>query len=222
MGSSNTRFYGTPVPRLLSTLDFEDKRVLDLGAGDGEILYGLGDKLNYSHVSAVEISRDRVSTMSRELPRVSCYNEDATDTHFSENSFDIIICNQVIEHVDDEDKLLAEIDRLLDVGGMCYLSTVFKEKYHFGYHRNRFGERVLDPTHVREYTDIELYRKVKKLFGRVLQYKIPVWFSTTDYILPRLGIQGHCYEDSWILRQLRRFKLPIVGYYTWEFLLWKK
>ena len=223
MGSSFTRFYGTEVPRLLNNLEYENKHVLDLGAGDGEILYGLYRKLIKSTmVTAVEISRDRCNNIERELPEVDVKCEDATNTGLYSDWFNIIICNQVIEHVEEEGKLIKEIYRLLDKGGVCFLSTVYKERFNFGYYWNKNKERVIDPTHVREYTDISLLVKLRNMFSKVYSHKIPVWFSITDFILPRLGIQGHIYETNWLLRMLRNIRLPVFGYYTWELLLWKE
>jgi len=222
MGSSFTRFYGTEVPRLLKNLDYEDKRVLDLGAGDGEVLYGLYRKLiKAGTITAVEISKDRCDNIERELPEANVKCEDATNTKLYSEWYDIVICNQVIEHIEEENKLLGEIYRLLNKGGVCFLSTVYKERFNFGYYWNKKGERMLDPTHVREYTDISLLIKLRNMFNEVYSLKIPMWFSITDFILPRLGIQGHIYETNWLLRMLRKIKLPVLGYYTWELLLWK-
>lgn len=223
MGSSFTRFYGTEVPKLLQTLDFENKSVLDLGAGDGEILYGLRDRIDHNKTYAVEISAERVFHINAELPWVTGIVGNATKLNwFTDSTIDIVICNQVVEHIKEEDELLNEIYRVLTKNGVCFLSTIFKEGFNFGYYWKKNGERVLDVTHVREYTNASLLIKLKKMFDHVYSHKIPVWFSITDFILPRLGIQGHIYEKNWVLRMLRKVKLPIVGYYTWEFLLWKK
>jgi len=223
MGSSFTRFYGTKVPVLLSILDFKNKSVLDLGAGDGEILYGLRDIIDHTKTYAVEISAERVLHINTELPWVTGIVGNATKLNwFDDSNIDIVICNQVIEHIKEEDELLDEIYRVLAKDGVCFLSTVFKNKFNFGYYWKENRERVLDVTHVREYMDSTLLRKLKRRFSRVYSHKIPMWFSITDFILPRLGIQGHIYETNWVLRMLRKIKLPIVGYYTWEMLLWKQ
>jgi ubiquinone/menaquinone biosynthesis C-methylase UbiE len=220
MGSSSTRFYGSGVPSLLK-LFLQGERVLDLGAGDGEILYGLKNELKDAEVIAVEISPVRCEQMRKEFKNIKIICRDATKTKLRSGYFDFIICNQVIEHIEKYGKLIREIYRLLKPGGGCFLSTVYKEKFNFGYYRNKKGERVLDPTHVCEYTNNDLKLELSKVF-KIYSHKIPIWFSITDFILPRLGIQGHIYETNKWLRMLRKIKLPIIGYYTWEFMLWKK
>ena len=223
MGSSNKVFYGTRARGLLKNLCFKDKNVLDLGAGYGEILYSIKDKLEDANsVVAVEICKDKCEVINKNIKTFRTMCVDATNTGLPDNCFDIIICNQVIEHIEDEDRLISEIHRMLAPGGVCFLGTVFKDSLNMCYYRNRHGDRVLDPTHVREYTDNTLVDKFRKYFYRRYSQKEPLVFAITDFILPRLGIQGHVYENSWILRQLRRIKLPIIGCYNWEFLLWKQ
>ncbi len=45
---------------------------------------------------------------------------DGTNMPMADNSVDIVVCNQVYEHVDDQPGLMAEIYRTLKPGGICY------------------------------------------------------------------------------------------------------
>jgi len=54
---------------------------------------------------------------------------------FSANSFDVLISNHVVEHVLDQPVHLAEIERVLRPGGLCYLATpnrLWPMEPHFG------------------------------------------------------------------------------------------
>ena len=42
---------------------------------------------------------------------------DVHDIPFEENSFDVVICNHVLEHVDDAHKVMTEFYRVMKVGG---------------------------------------------------------------------------------------------------------
>ncbi|MDY6993385.1 MAG: class I SAM-dependent methyltransferase [Pseudomonadota bacterium] len=60
---------------------------------------------------------------------------DALYTRFPDNTFNVIICNQMYEHVPDPPKLMAEIYRLLLPGGVCYFSATSRFKVietHYG------------------------------------------------------------------------------------------
>jgi len=51
------------------------------------------------------------------------YEVDACDTGFFADSFDIVICREVIEHVPDDKALLSEIWRVLKPGGILFITT---------------------------------------------------------------------------------------------------
>lgn len=65
-----------------------------------------------------------------------CYlNMDAMNTDFRDGSFDIIICNQMYEHVPDPVRLFCEIRRLLSENGVCYFGATSRLKVietHYG------------------------------------------------------------------------------------------
>jgi len=234
-----TRFYTDNVPFLLRNMVYKKKTILDLGAGDGEIIYGLwrrGLIGNDTKVIAVEISPYRCETM-REMAKQTDINMeviegDATNLYFlDDHSIDLIICNQVLEHIHKEYKVIKEMHRVIKPmnikeyranGGRIYLSTVFKKPFNFGYYWNKYGERVLDPTHVREYIDESLVGRLEKYFTIGWNDKTLQCFAITDFILKRLGLMGNIYERVKILKWLRYIKLPIMGYFNWEFILWKK
>lgn len=55
---------------------------------------------------------------------------DMLDMPFDEGTFDLVIANHVLEHVDDDLKALAEIHRVLKPGGHAILQTPYSAKLH--------------------------------------------------------------------------------------------
>lgn len=225
-----TRFYGTDLPPLLGTfasqISLKEKTILDLGAGDGEILYSLWKKgfVDESKSYATEISHYRCEKLRTLSNKMFVDEGDATFTPYEDSKFDFIICNQVIEHVKNPKALLEEAYRILKSKGHLYLSTVLKRKFNLGYYWNEKGERVLDPTHLREYTDpIQLFDMlIPTGFTFIYHCKTLQWFAITDFLFKRFGMSDYIYEKSRLCRLLRKIKLPIIGYYNWEMLLWKQ
>lgn len=213
-----TRFYTDDCPSWIQFL--ARGKVLDIGAGDGAILYALRN--SKAQLNALEISPIRLGKVF-DLNIAECFLGDATKMppFFTNGFFDFAYCHQVIEHVSNDEALLKEAHRVLKPERYFYLSTVFKKKFRLAYHRCN-GQWTLDPTHLREYSnERELLDKVEKYFRVIINKKELQWFSLTDFILKRLGIQGYVYEKHNWLKQLRKIKLPIFGYYIWELVLWK-
>lgn len=53
---------------------------------------------------------------------VKCKKEDVTNLTFADNSFDIVLSNHVMEHIEDENRFLSELLRVLKPNGVIYLT----------------------------------------------------------------------------------------------------
>jgi len=214
-------FYSDDIPELITKhiRGLEWETLLDLGCGDGRLLFAL-DKKGYlagKHVYAIDLSPTRVERVKRLGLGIECFAGDACDISSIENgSIDLLITTQVIEHVQDDARMVQEIGRVLREGGVYYLNTVFKKWYGWYYHRCN-GKWAIEPSHLREYTrgsqllDILEANQLEVLESK----KIPAWYSILDFILHRVGATGWVYDNK-LLALLRKVKVPIPGYYAWE------
>src|SRR5437870_5680359 len=109
----------------------KDKRVLDLACGEG---YG-SKMLSASAASVVGIDIDG-SVVSHAAEKYGGGNLEfisgsITAVPIPENhSFDVIVCFEAIEHIEDQERLLGEVTRLLQPGGLFIVSTPNKVVYH--------------------------------------------------------------------------------------------
>ncbi len=71
------------------------------------------------------IKRYLTSDLSGEFP--SDRQLDITRLDLPENSFDIIICYHILEHIEDDHAAMDELFRVLKPGGTCFVQTPFKE-----------------------------------------------------------------------------------------------
>ena len=95
-----------------------DLRVLDIGCGNKPYLPFFADRATiYFGVDAVDGPQVDAVSVAEALP---C--KDA--------SFDVVVCTQVLEHVDDPALVLSEIERVLAPGGVAFISTHGVFLYH--------------------------------------------------------------------------------------------
>ena len=95
---------------------------LDLGCSSGLITKHLGGSFR----SVTGVDPDAIAVgLARKSPDQAVHYAiaDGARTPFPPSQFDVIICNQIYEHVPDAEELFREIFRLLKVGGICYLSA---------------------------------------------------------------------------------------------------
>lgn len=72
-------------------------------------------KGNYSYVSS-DLSGDFISDVS--------YN--IKDIESPDDSYDLVICYHILEHIDDDKRAMNELWRILKNGGHCIVQTPFK------------------------------------------------------------------------------------------------
>jgi SAM-dependent methyltransferase len=56
-------------------------------------------------------------------PKAAMVQMDITDIHFPDNSFDVIYCSHVLEHVPDDRKAMSELARVLKPGGWAVIAV---------------------------------------------------------------------------------------------------
>jgi 2-polyprenyl-3-methyl-5-hydroxy-6-metoxy-1,4-benzoquinol methylase len=88
----------------------------------------------------------------------------ALKSSFDNDAMDIVICFEMIEHIDQPDLLLTEIKRVLKKDGTLILSTPNKRI------TSPTTEKSLNPYHKKEYTFLELKELLQKYFSQVQFY----------------------------------------------------
>lgn len=98
--------------------------VLDVGASTGIIDNYLVPY--FKSVVGIDIDKNAIKMAKEKFSNVknlSFINADCLNLPFKDQSFDIILCTHVYEHVPNPKKLFLEIYRVLKKGGCCYLAA---------------------------------------------------------------------------------------------------
>jgi SAM-dependent methyltransferase len=104
---------------LRATGDRELRSVLDVGCGAGGYTVQHAEALGVplERVTGIDLDADHLANARRHFPteRVDLESEVLP---FEDESVDLVICNQVLEHMKNVFWLLSEMDRVLAVGGV--------------------------------------------------------------------------------------------------------
>jgi SAM-dependent methyltransferase len=103
--------------------------ILDLGCDDGELTVRLAEAAGARRTVGVEVVADRARLASARgiEVHVASLNEPIP---LEDSSVDIVVSNQVIEHLADTDRFVQEIHRVLRVGGTAIVSTENLASWH--------------------------------------------------------------------------------------------
>lgn len=112
------------VSNIISLLEKNTKAVvLDVGCGDGLYTTLFKQKIVCSKIIGIEGNPTRIAIAKQNGVDKVVPAELEKKWPFPNESFDVIISNQVIEHMVNIDNFISEIYRLLKPGGYCVIST---------------------------------------------------------------------------------------------------
>lgn len=134
---------------------YDVKSVLDLGCGNGRLLYGIKRLLSDCELFGIDFSDTAIKRMKKEYD-IDGAVMDVFDIRGLNRKFDMVIVNDVLEHIEDEKLFLRECFNVLNEGGYLYL----------GIPNNILGPEDTDE-HLRKYTKesvIELMNNFKEFY----------------------------------------------------------
>lgn len=99
-------------------------RALECGFGAGVYLPALAE--NYREVVATDLDQahlDHARPLLDRYPNLHLVADDITESRLAEQSFDLVLCSEVLEHIPDTERVIDGLRRLLAPGGILLLST---------------------------------------------------------------------------------------------------
>jgi len=96
-------------------------RILDVGSGLGMLAREVAQKIPDGQVTGLEKSEDQLKKCTSTLPNLTFVKGDAHNMPFKDNSFDVVYCRYILEHVANPLKVLNEVWRVLINGGSLFI-----------------------------------------------------------------------------------------------------
>lgn len=175
--------YGSHIGRYAVALPLvKGKIVLDIASGSG-----YGTKLIAEHaksVYGVDINQESVDYAKKHYnsKNITYKKGDGESIPLDDDSVDIVVSYETIEHIKNYEGFLSEVKRVLKPNGLLLLSTPNGDEYVKG-----------NPFHIDEFTYGDLKKLTKKYFKHHKDYFQTQWLSST--ILPT-DLQSSEWETS--------------------------
>jgi len=143
------------------------RRVLDAGCGVG---YGSAmlARAGAADVVGLDVSAKAVDAAGDGAPgNTSFVVGDVHALPFETGRFDVVVCFEVIEHVEGQDGVIAELARVLAPGGVLAISSPNRDVYPAG-----------NPHHLHEYVPDELRAALAAHFGHIELLRQHAWVAS--------------------------------------------
>jgi len=128
-------------------LGIGSKKVLEIGCGTGYVLKGLQCRFEKYTLYGSEIHIEGIQFAQKRLPAIEFIQLDATHMPF-ENEFDAIGAFDVLEHIEDDVKVIQEVHKSLKKGGLFLISVpqhqwMWSINDDIAYHKRRYSRKEL-------------------------------------------------------------------------------
>lgn len=174
----------------------KDKRVLDAACGEG---YGADILAKYaSEVIGIDICQESIEWAAQNYTKENLEFQISSieKLPFSDNSFDVVVSFETIEHVNEEiqNSFLKEIARVLKKDGVLLISTPNKEV--------TSKEEGINHFHIKEFYKEEFKQFLSTQFAYVNLYTQNYGtFSIIEKDLRNKGLHPLCYDESMALKE---------------------
>lgn len=149
------------------------QRVLEAGVGEGFLSGYLSEKFPEVDFHGLDLSGEDLANLKTKFPRIQTYEGSVYELPRLDPSPDLIICAEVLEHLDDPDRALAEMEAL---GPRRLILSVPHEPWFMlsnlarGKNITRFGN---DIEHINHFS--------VRSFRKLIEKRFDVLRTTTSY-----------------------------------------
>lgn len=107
--------------KLLKSYNLKGKKFLEVGCGLG-YFSEMANKLD-ADVTGVDVGESLVKITKKRVPRGKFVKASASQLPFNSGTFDVVLCTEVIEHVENQNEALKELSRVLKRNGILVITT---------------------------------------------------------------------------------------------------
>lgn len=100
-----------------------DMKILDIGCGPGTITVDVASYIPQGHITGLEragsiLTQARENAQAKGVTNIDFVEGDANALSYANDTFDVVFCHQVLQHVGDPVGMLSEMKRVVKKGGI--------------------------------------------------------------------------------------------------------
>lgn len=183
------------VIQLLTKHFAQARSLLEVGCGTGFVLRGINDARPELELVGSELHPAGLAFAQRRLPEADLYQMDARHIPF-ESEFDVVLALDVIEHIEEDEAVMAEMFKAVKPGGGAIVSVpqhprLWSANDVFSQHQRRYTRRELTSKlrnagfELRQVTSFVTTLLPLMLVSRLRQRDIATFDPSGEYRSPR-------------------------------------
>ncbi len=201
----------------------KSRKILDAGCGVGRYIYNLSKKNPEDQFWGIDIGSNNIAEASQNFPQINFQIMSVEKLTFPDNFFDMIISRDVLEHVDNPDKALDEMIRVLANEGKLIIKIPGEKSENWllkirpGYFAEIHHLRIFSGTQLEDMvTTRGLVLTKKENQGFFDHFFLFFLFKTTVASESQLAL-GTWKEHwwGWFVAPIHAFLKPELVFHTW-------
>ena len=149
----------------------KSKTILDVGCASGWFISRISNKFPKAKCYGIDIYDRGIKYAKKTYPKIEFMVADAHKIPYKKNTFDLVVCTEVLEHLDDPKSAILEIKRVLKKGGMSVIeldsgNILFSIAWYLW---RKFGGKVWNDSHLHSFNIKKLEKMIKSCGFKILK-----------------------------------------------------
>lgn len=145
------------------------KKILDAGCGEGFTLAKLFERKIGDELEGIDYSKDAIRIGKKNHPNLNLKTGNIYSLSYRNNQFDLVICTEVLEHLEKPAIALSEVER---VSSKYILFTVPNEPWWMLFNFTKWG-RQKEIGHINHWTSSQFKKMLERNGLKVQSVKLP-------------------------------------------------